>query len=109
VCEPWPSPEYETGEPHAVRAAPSRLHWKVEADWFDVNEKVAEVLATSPDGPAVMVTFGALTLAELDEKAGPAATAAAATTEIRKNALIEETIIPPQSVSAKYSSAAARH
>jgi hypothetical protein len=40
-----------------------------------------------------MVTLGALSLAELDGNAGPAATAAATTTEIKKSVFAEETII----------------
>jgi hypothetical protein len=75
---------------------------KAEVDWFDVKENVAEVLVTGPDGPAVIVTTGGLSLPELDASAGPAATEAATTAEIKKSVLIEETIIPPQSVSANH-------
>jgi hypothetical protein len=102
VCAPWVRLEYKTGDAHAVNAAPSRLHLKAKDDWFDVKENVAEVLATDPDGPAVIVTTGGLSLAELDAKAEPAATEAATTVKIKKSVLIEETIIPPQSVSANH-------
>jgi hypothetical protein len=105
VCAPWVRLEYKTGDAHAVNAAPSRLHLKAKDDWFDVKENVAEVLATGPDGPAVIVTTGGLSLPELDANAGPAATEAATTAEIKKSVLIEETIIPPQSVSANHPAA----
>jgi hypothetical protein len=35
-------------------------HWNVEPVSLDVNEKLAELLVDVPDGPAVIVVFGAV-------------------------------------------------
>lgn len=76
------------GEVQAVTAAPSRLHLKAAAG-LEVKKNVAEVLATVPVGPAVIVTLGALNLAELDGNAGPAATAADTRAEIKRSVFTE--------------------
>ncbi len=48
------------GEVQAVKAAPSRLQVKVDPAWVDVKPKLADVVFTRPDGPAVMVVSGAI-------------------------------------------------
>ena len=44
--------------PARIERAPSRLHWNVLPASLEVNVNVAEVLATVPDGPAVIVVVG---------------------------------------------------
>lgn len=55
VCEPFVRLEYALGEVQALKAAPSRLHAKVEPVIVAVKLKLAEVVFTAPDGPAVIV------------------------------------------------------
>jgi hypothetical protein len=42
-----------------VKATLSREHWKVALVSVEEKLKLADVLLTAPDGPAVMLTLGA--------------------------------------------------
>jgi hypothetical protein len=53
------SSEYVLGEEHLTQAAASSLHWNVTFEVVDLKLKVAERSATVPDGPEVIVVFGA--------------------------------------------------
>lgn len=55
VCDPFVNAEYALGEVQVLKAAPSRLHAKVEPVTVAVKLKLAEVVFTEPEGPAVIV------------------------------------------------------
>ena len=48
-----------------MNAAPSRLHVKVDPLMVDVKLKLAEVVVTVPEGPAVIVVSGGTTTVQL--------------------------------------------
>src|SRR5688572_30734259 len=51
---------YARGEVHAAKAAPSRLHSKLDPVSDEVKEMLAERSATVPEGAATMVVSGAV-------------------------------------------------
>ena len=48
-----------------MKAAPSRLQVKVDPLFVDVKLKLADVVVTVPDGPAVIVVSGGVTTVQL--------------------------------------------
>lgn len=58
VWDPIDNPVYVWGEVHAVREAPSRLHWNVELASLEVKAKEALVDVDVAGGPDVIVVSG---------------------------------------------------
>jgi hypothetical protein len=48
-----------------LKAAPSRLQVKVDPLLLEVKLKLAEVVVTVPEGPAVIVVFGGVDTVQL--------------------------------------------
>jgi hypothetical protein len=60
TCVPFASPLYEAGELHEAHASPSMRHSKLEPGSFEENVKLAESVATVPDGPESIVVSGGI-------------------------------------------------
>ena len=55
----------DVGEVQVLKADPSRLQAKVDPVMVDVKLKLAEVVVTAPEGPAVIVVSGGTTTVQL--------------------------------------------
>ena len=56
---------YAVGDVQDVKGAPSRLQAKVDPPIVEVKLKLAEVVVTVPEGPAVMLVSGGTTTVQL--------------------------------------------
>ena len=48
------------GLAQAAQGPASRLHWKLEPAFEELNEKLALLVSIVPEGPAVIVVWGGL-------------------------------------------------